>query len=407
MPKFAYEGLTRDGHLKSGIVEAATQAEAETRLRAMQINPTKVKQRGLGQLELKLPSFGSVKTKTLVVFTRQLATMIDAGLPLVQCLDILGTQEPDKVFQPIILNVKSQIESGTSLAEALKKHPKVFDSLFVSLVAAGEVGGILDTILNRLAQYIEKSMKIKQKVQSALKYPSFVLGAAGLIMGVLLWKVVPQFAGMFKSLGDRPLPALTQAVVDMSNGFVGALPLIIGILVTVYVAFAWFKRQPFGRYALDWVMLHMPVIGPLLRKTAIARFTRTLGTLVSSGVPILDGLEIVARSAGNMVVEKGVMYTRSKVAEGKSIAAPLDETKIFPKMVVQMISVGESTGAMDIMLTKIADFYDDEVDASVDALTSLIEPFMMIVIGGMVGVVLISMYLPIFGMADNLSGTGK
>ncbi|HHW95891.1 MAG: type II secretion system F family protein [Myxococcota bacterium] len=401
--KFAWEGTTREGQLRKGVVDAANKAEAEAKLRQSGITASSVK-RSLGSIEIRLPRLGGVKTKTLVVFTRQLSTMIDAGLPLVQCLDILASQEPDRDFQEVIYGVKAQVEQGSTLAESLKKYPKVFDTLFVSLVAAGEVGGILDTILNRLAQYVEKSMKTKQKVASALKYPAFVLIAAGGIMVVMLWKVIPSFAGMFQSVGNRELPAMTQLVVNMSNTFIDRLPWITLISVALVVAFIMFKRSKFGGRLLDLMLLKLPVFGTLVRKAAIARFTRTLGTLVSAGVPILDGLEVVANSAGNKIIEEGVMFVRSKVAEGKNIAGPLEETKIFPKMVVQMIGVGEQTGAMDVMLSKIADFYDDEVDASVDAITSLIEPMMMIVIGGMVGFVLIAMYLPIFGMADNLSG---
>ena len=402
--KFAWEGTTREGQLRKGVVDAANKAEAEAKLRQSGITASSVK-RSLGSIEIRLPRLGGVKTKTLVVFTRQLSTMIDAGLPLVQCLDILASQEPDRDFQEVIYGVKAQVEQGSTLAESLKKYPKVFDTLFVSLVAAGEVGGILDTILNRLAQYVEKSMKTKQKVASALKYPAFVLIAAGGIMVVMLWKVIPSFAGMFQSVGNRELPAMTQLVVNMSNTFIDRLPWITLISVALVVAFIMFKRSKFGGRLLDLMLLKLPVFGTLVRKAAIARFTRTLGTLVSAGVPILDGLEVVANSAGNKIIEEGVMFVRSKVAEGKNIAGPLEETKIFPKMVVQMIGVGEQTGAMDVMLSKIADFYDDEVDASVDAITSLIEPMMMIVIGGMVGFVLIAMYLPIFGMADNLSGS--
>jgi len=402
--KFAWEGTTREGQLRKGVVDAANKAEAEAKLRQSGITATSVK-RSLGSIEIRLPRLGGVKTKTLVVFTRQLSTMIDAGLPLVQCLDILASQEPDRDFQEVIYGVKAQVEQGSTLAESVKKYPKVFDTLFVSLVAAGEVGGILDTILNRLAQYVEKSMKTKQKVASALKYPAFVLIAAGGIMVVMLWKVIPSFAGMFQSVGNRELPAMTQFVVNMSNTFIDRLPWITLISIALVVAFIMFKRSKFGGRFLDLMLLKLPVFGTLVRKAAIARFTRTLGTLVSAGVPILDGLDVVANSAGNKIIEEGVMYVRSKVAEGKNIAGPLEETKIFPKMVVQMIGVGEQTGAMDVMLSKIADFYDDEVDASVDAITSLIEPMMMIVIGGMVGFVLIAMYLPIFGMADNLSGS--
>ncbi len=403
MAKFAWEGTTREGQFKKGFIDASSSAEAESKLRSMQVQVSKVG-RAWGQIEINIPRMGGVKTKTLVVFTRQLATMIDAGLPLVQCMDILGSQEPDVEFQKVIMGVKGQVEQGSTLADALKKYPKVFDTLFVSLVQAGEVGGILDTILTRLAQYTEKSMKMKQKVSGALKYPTFVLGASGAIMVLMLWKIVPSFAGMFKSVGNRELPAMTRFVVKLSDNFIHYLPLVALIGVALTIAFILFKRSPFGHRLLDLMLLRMPVIGSLVQKSSIARFTRTLGTLVSSGVPILDGLDVVARSAGNKVIEEAVNYVRAKVAEGKNIAGPLDETKIFPKMVVQMIAVGESTGAMDVMLTKIADFYDDEVDVAVDALTSLIEPMIMVVIGGMVGFVMVAMYLPIFAMADNMSG---
>lgn len=400
MPRFAWVGTTREGHKKKGVIEANTVQDAEARLRAMQITPSSVKR--TYNIEITLPSFGGVNTKTLVVFTRQLATMIDAGLPLVQCLDILGAQEPDKAFQKVIYDVKAQVEAGSTFADALRKHPKVFDNLFTSLVAAGEVGGLLDTILNRLSAYLEKSMKLKQKIAGAMKYPLFVICAAIGIMIVLLWKVIPSFSQMFASSGSQ-LPALTLFVVNLSKNFISYLPFIgIGAVVLITI-FVWFKRQPFGRKALDALLLKLPVIGGIIRKGSIARFTRTLGTLVSSGVPILDALEIVAKSAGNVIIEQGIMYTRSKVAEGKSIAGPLEETNIFPKMVVQMVAVGESTGAMDVMLTKIADFYDDEVDAAVDGFTSLLEPAIMIVIGGMLGFVMVAMYLPIFTMAESMS----
>lgn len=402
MAKFAWEGLTVDGQVRSGVLDARTLEEAQARLKGMQITPTKVR-KSLGQIEIRLPSFGGVKTKSLVVFTRQLSTMIDAGLPLVQCLDILAAQEPDRNFQRVIYSVKAQVEAGSTLADALKKHPKVFDELFVSMVAAGEVGGVLDTILQRLALYLEKSMKLKGKVKSALRYPTFVLTAAAGIMVILLWKVIPSFAAIFKSVGNRELPALTRFVVNLSQNFLHYLPFIIAGGAAIVTLFVMARRTPRGRYLIDAGMLRLPVIGSLIRRAAIARVSRTLGTLIASGVPILDALEISARSSGNRVIEQGILYTRARVAEGKNIAGPLEEARVFPKMVVQMISVGESTGAMDVMLGKIADFYDDEVDAAVDGLTSLIEPFVMILIGGMVGFVLVAMYLPIFGMAENLA----
>jgi type IV pilus assembly protein PilC len=332
--------------------------------------------------------------------------MIDAGLPLVQCLELLSAQEPHKVFRKVLLQVKSSVESGATFSEALKRHPKVFDDLFVNLVGAGEMGGILDTILNRLASYTEKSMKLKARIKAAMKYPMTIMAISLIITFLLLWKMVPTFAGMFKSMGKKDLPAVTQFLVDLSNNLITYLPVFFGSLVGLVVLWKLFYNSERGRYIADATLLRAPIFGSLVKKAAIAKFTRTLGTLISSGVPILDSLEIVAKTAGNKVVEKGVMYTREKISEGKSIAAPLMENKIFPKMVVQMIAVGESTGAMDIMLTKIADFYDDEVDQSVDAITSLIEPLIMVVLGGIVAFVLLAMYAPIFSMADNLGGAG-
>ncbi len=405
MGKFNWEGLSAEGIRKKGVLEAASADEARKKLVGMQIEPTSVK-RDLTSIEIRLPRLGGVKSKTLVVFTRQLATMVDAGLPLVQCLDILGQQEPDVEFKRIIQGVKGHVETGGTLADGLKKYPKVFDTLFVSLVQAGEVGGILDTILNRLAAYIEKSDKIAQKVRGAMKYPSFVLIAAVGIIGLMLWKIIPQFGTMYSSLGNAQLPRLTQIVITASQTFIKYLPLVIAVGVAIAIAYTLFKRSNFGHHVVDRIALNIPIFGTLLRKSAVSRFTRTLGTLVSSGVPIMEGLEVVARSAGNIIIEEAVMYTRSKVAEGLNIAGPLDETKIFPKMVVQMVGVGEQTGALDVMLTKIADFYDDEVDVAVESLTALIEPILMIVLGGSVGVILISMYLPIFGMAGALSGGG-
>ncbi|NUN13261.1 MAG: type II secretion system F family protein [Myxococcales bacterium] len=405
MPSFAWEGRSRDGELKKGFLEAPTLQDAEDRVRRdLQILNAKVKKRARSiNLNVEIPLLTRVSHKTLVVFTRQLATMIDAGLPLVQCLDILGQQEPDRSFQRVITNVKMSVESGSTFADALRKHPKIFDELFVNLVAAGEMGGILDTILNRLANYAEKSMKLKARVKSAMKYPATVFVVAIAITFGLLWKVIPTFAGMFKSMGKKELPALTQFMVNLSNNMLAYLPYVVGGSVLTVVAFVWFYRTERGRLIVDTVLLKVPVFGDLIRKASVAKFTRTLGTLISSGVPILDSLEIVAKTAGNKVIENGVLYTRAKISEGKSIAGPLLETGVFPKMVVQMIAVGESTGAMDIMLAKIADFYDDEVEQAVDAITSLIEPLIMVVLGGIIGFVLIGMYMPIFSMADNLS----
>jgi len=403
MAQFAWEGRATNGDVKSGTMDAKDATEVENRLRAMAINPQKVKKKA-ASFEFELPFGGSVPDRSMVVFTRQMATMIDAGLPLVQCLELLGAQEPNRALQKAILGVKNSVESGSTFADALKRYPKVFDNLYVNLVAAGELGGILDTILNRLAAYIEKYTKLKAKIKGAMKYPMTILVVSTLITAGLLWKVIPTFASLFKGMGKKELPALTQALVDISNNFVAASPYIIAGCVAAYIGWKALVASKPGRRAVDGVYLRMPVVGILVRKAAVAKFTRTLGTLVSSGVPILDSLSIVAATAGNVVIEEAINYTKTKISEGKNIAAPLMETKIFPTMVVQMISVGEATGAMDVMLTKIADFYDEEVDQAVDSLTSMLEPIIMVVLGALIGSVLIGMYLPIFGMADNVGG---
>ena len=397
MALYEWVGKDRVGEERRGVLDAPGPAEAEKILKGMGVNATSIKKKQGGGIII--PGITKVSVKSKVVFTRQLATMIDAGLPLVQCLEILGTQEPDPLLQRTVLAVKQSVEGGTTFADALAKHPKVFDNLFVNLIAAGEVGGILDTILNRLAAYMEKAMKLKQKVKGAMKYPVTVLAVSLTITGFLLVKVIPTFSEMFESMG-KDLPALTQTVVEISDWTIANLHIVLGILAVIVVVFKLVTMTNAGRLGWDTILLKAPVFGPLIKKAAVAKFTRTLGTLISSGVPILDALEIVARTAGNKVVENAVLYTREKISEGKSIAAPLMEQAVFPKMVVQMIAVGESTGAMDIMLTKIADFYDDEVDAAVDGMTSLIEPLIMVVLGGIISVVLLAMYLPIFNMAD-------
>ena len=401
MASFVWEGRTRDGEVKQGYMDASNSREVQMRLADMQIQNVKVRKRTRG---INLDTlFYKVSTKTIVVFTRQMATMIDAGLPLVQCLELLQAQEPDKNFQKVLLHVKNQVESGTTFADALRKHPKTFDNLFINLVAAGEMGGILDTILNRLADYVEKSMKLKAKVKGAMKYPITVLVVAlGITVG-LLWKVVPTFASMFSSMGAESLPPLTAFMVFLSDNLIRFLPgLAVGVPVFIFLASSFYKTDK-GRLFTDKAALGIPVFGDLVRKAAVAKFTRTLGTLISSGVPILDSLDIVAKTAGNKVVENGILYTKHRISEGKSIAGPLMEAGVFPKMVVQMIAVGESTGAMDVMLVKIADFYDEEVEQAVDGITSLIEPLIMVVLGGIIGFVLIAMYMPIFTMADNLA----
>ncbi len=402
MAAFVWEGRTRAGEIKKGVMEAAAEPDVTARLRQQNISVTKIKKQAK---QLQLPSFGGgVSSKDLVVFTRQMATMIDAGLPIVQCLDLLGGQQPNKTFKNILMGIKVDLESGSHFSEALKKHPKVFNDLYVNLVAAGEAGGILDRILARLALYIEKAEKLKGTVKGALIYPIAVVCIAVVVVILLLWKVIPVFQNMFKDFGNGALPAPTQVVIAISEGFQAHALLIVGSIVGSVVGFNLFLADKRGKAIFDRVILRSPLFGPLLRKVAVARFTRTLGTLLSSGVPILDALEIVARTAGNTVVMNAILYARAKISEGRTMTEPLLETKVFPTMVVQMIGVGEQTGAMDNMLQKIADFYEEEVDVAVAALTKLMEPLMMVFLGGIVGGLLIAMYMPIFELAGNIKG---
>ena len=395
-PVFIWEAKTKSGEVKKGEMEAGDLKAVEARLTSLGMTPTKVRKKGLLDIDLALP--GSINSRDILIFTRQFATMIDAGLPLVQCLDILGSQTENPAFRKVIFAIKTRVEGGSTFSDALKDHPKVFDELFVQLCAAGEVGGILDTILNRLAIYREKAEKLGRKVKGALTYPIAVVCIGVLVTGVLLIKVTPVFEAMFKDFGSA-LPAPTQVVVDLSKWLQSyIIHLIVGIIAAVF-AFRAFYRSARGREIFDKGILYAPLVGDLLRKVAVARFTRTLGTMISSGVPILDALDVTAKTAGNRTIEKGIQYVRAKISEGKNIAGPLADTKVFPSMVVQMIGVGEATGAMDAMLGKIADFYDDEVDAGVASLTSLIEPIMMVFLGGAVGGFLIAMYLPIFSIA--------
>ncbi len=399
MPIFEWEGINQNGELRTGEVEGPNVAAVERQLAADKIQVIRVFKKKKG---LRIPGFDKVPLKNLVVFTRQMATMIDAGLPLVQSLEILSSQEPDPNFRAALVRVKASVSHGNTFADSLKEHPKIFDELYVNLVAAGEMGGILDTILSRLADYTEKAAKLRAKIKGAMKYPVTVLVVSLLITAGLLWKVVPTFANMFKSMGDRPLPALTQFMVGVSNNFIAYLPYIVAGVVAVFVGYGMIRRNERGHYLTDKLYTKMPVFGNLIIKSAIAKFTRTMGTLIGSGVPILDAMDIVAKTSGNKVIEEGVTYARNRVAEGKSIAAPLMEVRIFPKMVIQMIAVGESTGALDVMLTKIADFYDDEVDEAVDGVTAMMEPLIMVVLGGLIGSVMIAMYMPIFSMADGV-----
>lgn len=397
LPVFAWEGKTKSGEVKRGEMEAADQTAVESRLRQMQISPTKVKKKA-AEFSIKMPGIGGVTQKDLVIFTRQFSTMIDAGLPLVQCLEILSSQADNATFRDVLLKVKGKVEQGSTFADALKDHTKVFDELYVQLVAAGEIGGILDTILNRLAAYIEKAQKLKSKIKGALTYPAIVLVIAVGVTAVLLLYVTPVFEKMFKDFGSA-LPGPTQVVVDLSKFLQDWILVMVGVVIALVFAFRAFYQNPRGREIFDDLVLKSPLFGPLIRKVAVARFTRTLGTMISSGVPILDALEVTAKTAGNRTVEKAIRHAKTQISEGKTITQPLAETGVFPSMVVQMIGVGEATGAMDTMLSKIADFYDDEVDAAVASLTSMIEPIMMVFLGGVVGGFLIAMYLPIFSIA--------
>jgi type IV pilus assembly protein PilC len=401
MAKFQWEATTRTGEKRKGAMEAETAEIVENRLRGdgMTINRVKKEPR---QITISIGS--GVSPKDLQIFTRQLATMIDAGLPLVQCLDILGNQSPNKIFARILTSVKQNVEQGATFSESLKKHPRVFDDLYVNLVAAGEVGGILDTILNRLAIYIEKNVKLKGQIKSAMFYPIGILVVAIGVIAVMLVKVIPTFEDMYKNMGNAQLPAPTRFVMGISHGFINHWYLYVGGLIGGIVALGMMRRTERGKEIFDRFLLRIPVIGPTLRKIVVARFTRTLGTLLSSGVPILDALDICARTSGNKVVQNGIMRAREKISEGHDMAGPLADSRVFPSMVVQMIGVGEQTGAMDQMLGKIADFYEEEVDSAVTALTSLIEPIMMAFLGVVVGGLIIAMYLPIFNLAGNIQG---
>ncbi|MBI2400061.1 MAG: type II secretion system F family protein [Deltaproteobacteria bacterium] len=406
MPTFVYSGKTASGELRKGELQAASVAQATAALRRQQIMPSSISKKGggLSGINIKLPGFAEkVKTKDLVIFSRQFATMIDAGLPLVQCLDILATQQENAEFKRVLIEVKSSVEGGSTFADALRKHPKVFDDLYVNLIAAGEVGGILDTILNRLSGFLEKAEKLKGKIKGAMTYPSAVIVIAALIVtGLLLW-VVPIFENMFASFGQS-LPAPTQVVVNMSKFLQSSWYILLGFIFGTIVGIKYAYKTPKGRKLIDQLLLKAPVIGDLIRKTAVARFTRTLGTMLSSGVPILEGLEIVSKTSGNVVIEEAIMKARTSLSQGKTLADPLMETKVFPGMVTQMIAVGESTGALDNMLTKIADFYEEEVDQAVEALTSLIEPMLMAFLGVVVGGLVIALYLPIFQIAGAAGG---
>ena len=402
MATFAYSGRTRQGQTVSGertadSMDGVVAALRREQILVTQINPVKQAAKSAKALGKR------VSAKNLAVFTRQFSVMIDAGLPLVQCLEILGTQEEDKNFASVILAARADVEGGASLADAMKKYPRTFDPLFTNMIAAGEAGGILDTILKRLATYIEKAVKLKGQVKSAMIYPVAVIVIAALVVGVILWKVIPTFANLFAGLGaELPLP--TRIVIALSNGLVRFMPFIlVGIGAAVFGLRSYYA-SPGGRRTIDALMLKLPVLGSLLRKIAVARFCRTLSTLLASGVSILEALDITARTAGNAIVEEAILTTRKSIEGGETIAQPLKATAVFPSMVVQMISVGEATGALDTMLAKIADFYEEEVDVAVAGLLTLLEPIMIAFLGGVVGGIVIAMYMPIFDLISKLAG---
>ena len=406
MPTFAYSGRTRGGETVSGeraadTMDAAVAALRRDQILVTRITPAKAKA-DAAPTSKKGKTNKKVSPKNLAVFTRQFSVMIDAGLPLVQCLDILGNQEEDKNFAEVILQTRTSVEGGAALAEAMRQFPAAFDPLFTNMIAAGEAGGILDTILKRLAVYIEKAVKLKGQVQSAMIYPIAVVVIAGLVVGVILWKVIPTFAAMFAGLGaDLPLP--TRVVIALSDNLVRFLPFIIPGIFGIGYALKQYYATAGGRHTIDSLVLKLPILGNLMRKIAVARFCRTLATLISSGVPILDGLEITAKTSGNAIIEDAVMSTRKSIERGETIAAPLKETAVFPAMVTQMIAVGEATGALDAMLSKIADFYEEEVDVAVAGLLTLLEPVMIALLGATVGGIVIAMYMPIFDMISKLS----
>ena len=408
MPNFAYSGRTRAGQNVSGervadSMDAATAALRREQIMVTRITPAKAKPEAAAKDKKAVGKTGKrVSAKTLAVFVRQFSVMIDAGLPLVQCLDILGGQEEDKNFAAVINQTRTDVESGASLADAMRRHPKTFDPLFTNMIAAGEAGGILDTILKRLATYIEKAVKLAGQVKSAMVYPIAVVVIAGGVVGVILWKVIPTFANLFEGLGaDLPLP--TRIVIGLSNGLVSYFPVVFIVVGGIVYGIRRYHATDAGRRVLDSLLLKAPVLGNILRKIAVARFCRTLATLISSGVPILDGLEITAKTSGNAIIEDAVMATRKSIERGETISAPLKETAVFPSMVTQMIGVGEATGALDTMLAKIADFYEEEVDAAVAGLLTLLEPIMIAILGLVVGGIVIAMYLPIFDLISKLT----
>ncbi len=399
MAEYVWKGKTRAGKSQEGVMVADSKSAVVQALRKQNVQVTSVREKGK---EVSIPKIGGgVSQKELAVFTRQFSVMIDAGLPLVQCLEILGVQQSNKTFQKVLYQVRSDVESGMTLAESMAKHPKVFDELYCNMIAAGEAGGILDTILQRLSIYIEKSVKLKRAVRSAMIYPIAVISIAALVVTIILWKVIPTFEQLFTGVGAQ-LPLPTRITITCSNFLGRYMIFIIPGLILIGFGIRSYHHTPSGKRVIDGMMLKMPVLGLLLRKIAVARFCRTLGTLISSGVPILDGMEITARTAGNAIIQDAIMVARKSIEEGKTVAEPLKETDVFPPMVTQMIAVGEQTGALDAMLAKIADFYEEEVDAAVENLMALLEPVMILFLGVVIGGIVISMYLPMFDLIQKI-----
>ncbi len=399
MPTFAYEGRTVDGQTKKGKIDAVDANAARNQLKRQNINPTTVKEsKGSMQISFMKPK---VSTRDLVIFTRQFATMIDSGLPLVQCLDIQAKQAENLTFREELAQIKESVESGSTFADALKRFPGTFDELYQNMIAAGEVGGILDTILNRLAVYLEKAENLKRQIKGAMMYPVITIVVAGVVVTVLLLFVVPSFEQMFADMGAA-LPALTQMVIDLSAWLQANWWIVLGVIFGTIWGTKTFYQTEKGNIVLDGVMLKVPVFGDLLTKVAVARFCRTLGTMLSAGVAILEALDICGRTSGNKIIERAIVQVRQGISEGRNISEPLAEAKVFPDMVVQMISMGEATGALDVMLNKVADFYEDEVDQSVEAMTSMLEPLIMVFLGVIIGGLVIAMYLPIFTMAGQV-----
>ena len=401
MATFAYVGRSKSGAVKKGELVAKSRDEAVELLRKQNVVVTSLQEKA-GKQGFSFGFGSGVSEKDLVVFTRQFGTMINAGLPLIQCLEILSTQSENPVLKKSVGEIKTQVEGGATFSDSLRKHPKVFDDLYVNMVHAGEVGGLLDTIMSRLSKHIEKAMKLKGQIKSAMVYPAAIVGIAAIVITVLMLWVIPVFDKMFKEMsgGTMALPGPTQLVIDMSNFFQSYWWIILGITGGVVIAVKKYYATPQGRLAIDKLLLKLPIFGDLIRKAAVAKFTRTLGTLLASGVALLEALTICAKTAGNKVIENALLDAKVSISGGKTISEPLTKSEVFPKMVTHMIAVGESTGALDNMLGKIADFYEDEVDEAVSNLTALLEPMMMVFLGTTVGFIVVAMYLPIFTMAS-------